>query len=161
MEQAFLRFDEEVVFSKSGQDHSDVFMMVVAVLRENEDVIEVDYNEDVSHVLEDVIHEELECCRGIHQSEWHDKVFEGAVTCAKGSLPLLTRSDPNIVISCTKVKLGVDVRTFELVDEVRNEGYRVLVLSGETVQASVVDEHSQRTILLFCEDYRCAAWGLQ
>jgi hypothetical protein len=79
----------------------------------------------------------------------------------KGSLPLLTRSDPNVVVSCVKIELGVDVRTFELVNKVRNEGYGVLVLSGQTVEASIVDAHLQRTILLFCEDDWCAAWGLR
>jgi hypothetical protein len=63
----------------------------------------------------------------------------------------LPRSDPNIVVPCEKIELGVDVCTFELVNEVRNKGYAVLVLSGQTVQASVVDAHSQRTILLFAK----------
>jgi hypothetical protein len=119
-----------------------VFVMVMSVLREDEDVVEVEYNEDVSHVLKDVIHEVLECCWSIRQSEWHDKVFERPIAGAKGCLPFLTRCDLNIVITRMKIKLGVDVRTFELVNEIRNEGYGVLVLSCETVQASIVDGHS-------------------
>jgi hypothetical protein len=66
-------------------------------------IVEVDYNEDVSHVLEDVIHEELECCRSIRQAEWHNKVFEGPLLCVKCGLPFLTRSDSDIVIPCAKI----------------------------------------------------------
>jgi hypothetical protein len=117
--------------------------MVMLVFREDEDVVDVDYNEDVSQVLKDVIHEVLECCRSIGQSEWHDKGFEGPIACAKGGLPLLTRHDLNIVITCVKVELRVDIRTFKLVNEVRNEGYGVLVLSCETIQSLIVNAHSQ------------------
>ena len=39
---------------------------------EDEDVIEVDHYEDISHVSEDVVHEGLKRSRNIGKSHWHD-----------------------------------------------------------------------------------------
>ena len=68
---------------------------------DDEDIIEVDHYEDVSHVSEDVIHEGLECSRSIGQSHGHNQEFEGAISGAKGCFPLMASSDAKIVVAST------------------------------------------------------------
>jgi hypothetical protein len=51
----------------------------------------------------------LKDCGCISEAEGHDRVFEVAVTCAKGCLPLITGVNPEQVVGSTKVKLGEDL----------------------------------------------------
>jgi hypothetical protein len=50
--------------------------MVFQVCRKNEDVVEVDDNEDIGHVVEDVVHEILEGHWRVGHTEGHYQIFE-------------------------------------------------------------------------------------
>jgi hypothetical protein len=45
----------------------------------------------------------------VGEAEGHDCVFEMAVACAEGCLPLITGANPEQVVGSTKVKLGEDL----------------------------------------------------
>ena len=49
----------QIVLVQMFQDASDVDLMIFQGIGEDEDIIEVDHNKDVSHVSEDMIHEGL------------------------------------------------------------------------------------------------------
>ncbi len=51
----------------------------------------------------------LKDCRCVGEAEGHGRVFEVAVACAEGYLPLITRANLEQVVSSTKVKLGEDL----------------------------------------------------
>jgi hypothetical protein len=51
----------------------------------------------------------LKDCGCVNEAEGHDRVFEVAVSCAKGCLPLITRANLEQVVGSTKVKLGEDL----------------------------------------------------
>src|SRR5882672_3751914 len=96
-------------------------LMVFKGIREDEDIIEVDHYEDVSHISEDVTHEGLECTGSIGESHGHNQEFERAILGVKGCLPLMASSDAHIVVASVQVELGVDLGTAKLVQEVGNK----------------------------------------
>jgi len=59
VEDRLLGFDMEVVFAKTGEHLVNVFAMSFDVVREDENVVEIDEDEEVGHVAEDVVHKEL------------------------------------------------------------------------------------------------------
>ena len=83
MEQALFRLGVQIVLAQSFQDASDMDLMIFKGIGEDEDIIEVDYYEDLSHVSEDKIHEGLEHIRGIGESHGHNQEFERAILGAK------------------------------------------------------------------------------
>ena len=56
----------------------------------DEDVVEVDDNTNIEHVSEDIIHEFLECCWGVGESEGHDLPFKRSIAHSECGLPLIT-----------------------------------------------------------------------
>src|SRR5882672_1816574 len=116
--------------------------MVFKGVGEDEDIVEVDHYEDVSHVSEDVIHKGLERSRSIGESHGHNQEFEGAILGAKCCLPLMASGDANIVVASPQVKLGVDLGTAELVKEIGDKRDWVPILPGEFVEVPEVDTES-------------------
>src|SRR5882724_9557919 len=133
-------------------------MMVFQGVGEYEDVIEVDHYKDVSHVLEDVGHEGLECSGGIGKSHWHYQEIKGAIAHSESCLPLMACCDVNIVVASTEVEFGVDLCTAQLVEEIGNEWNQVVILLSNLVEASEVHTESQGAILLLSKEDRCTAW---
>ncbi len=78
-------------------------------VQKDQNVVEVDDDKEVRHVLEDVVHEVLKSSRGIGKSHGHDQEFERAIACLERGLPFMTSSDADIVVACTQIKLGVDL----------------------------------------------------
>ena len=99
----------QVVLSESCEDLSDVAAVFLNRVREDQDVIEVNNDEEVRHVLENIVHEVLKSSRGIGESHGHAQKFERAIVCLKCGLPLMTSSNVDIVVACTQIKLGVDL----------------------------------------------------
>ena len=54
------------------QDALDVKLVIIQRVGEDEDIVEVDHYEDVSHVSEDVIYKHLKHNRGIGEPHWHN-----------------------------------------------------------------------------------------
>src|SRR5882672_7622428 len=57
VEKTLFRLGVQVILAQSIQHASDMDLMIFKGIAEYEDIVEVDYYEDVSHVLEDMIHE--------------------------------------------------------------------------------------------------------
>src|SRR5467141_5148160 len=121
---------------------SDVNPMIFKGVGEDEDIVEVDHYEDVSHVSEDVIHEGLERSRSIGESNRHNQEFERAILGVKCCVPLMARGDANIVVASPQVELSVDLGTAKLVKEVGDKRDRVPILPGELVEIPEVDTES-------------------
>jgi len=52
-----------------------VDLVIFQGIGEDENIVEVDHYEDISHVSEDVIHEGFECSRSISESHGHNQEF--------------------------------------------------------------------------------------
>src|SRR5467141_58917 len=135
-------------------------LMIFKGVGEDEDIVEVDHYEDVSHVSEDMVHEGLECSGSIGESHGHNQELERAITGAKGCLPLMASSDIHIVVASMQVELGVDLGTAELVKEVCDKRDWVPILPGELVEVPKVDTEPQGSIFLLCEQDWGAHWRL-
>ena len=59
-----------------------------------------------NHILEGVIHELLEHCRGVSEFEEHYGWFKECFVGDKGSFPLVAVFDADVVVTPADVKLG-------------------------------------------------------
>ena len=87
----------------------NVCLVLGWILGENENIIQVHYNEVVKQVSEDGVHESLKNCRSICESKVHNHEVKQAITSLKGSLPFVPRSDVNEVVGTPKINLGEDL----------------------------------------------------
>jgi len=105
-----------------------------------------------------VVHEGLKHSRSIGKSHQHDKELKGAISHSEGCLPLVASCNANIVVASMEVKLGIDLCTDKLVEEVCDKGDQVLILLSDFVEVPEVDTEFQGAILLFGKENRCTCW---
>ena len=70
----------KTVFSKSGQNQPEMFIMLFVGFRIDEDVIDVDNDELVEIIHEDRVHEPHESSWSIGETEGHDSILIKAIT---------------------------------------------------------------------------------
>ena len=76
---------------------------------EDEEVIHVDNEPSFgNHIAEGVIHESLECGRGVGETEEHDGGFEEPLMGDEGGFPLVSILDMDIVVSPSYIEFGED-----------------------------------------------------
>ena len=91
------------MFSETRENFSDVKFMGGFVLGEDKDVIQVSHYVDVEEIPEDIVNEVLKTSRSVGKAESHDKRFKLAITSRESSFPLVSLSNPDIVISPANV----------------------------------------------------------
>ena len=74
----------------------------------------------------------------------------------KGSLPLVSILDPDVVITPANIKLGEDLSSFELVHEIGDEREGLGISDSVFVQIAVVLAGAETTILLFDKEEGCS-----
>ncbi|KAG6875723.1 hypothetical protein C0993_007792 [Termitomyces sp. T159_Od127] len=102
-------------------------------------VVQVHNDEDIIHVIEDVVHEILEGGRGVGHIKGHHEVLKEAVAGLEGGFPFMPQGYANIVVARAEVNLSIDFGTAEVVNKVTNEGEGILVVFGDFVEAQVVN----------------------
>jgi len=124
-------------------------------LRVNQNVVKVDaYQALHDEVLEDVIHHALEGGRAISEAKKHHQGFKQPSVSLEGSLPLITLSNSDIIVTPANIQLGKVLCPSELVYELRNKRDQILVLDSHCVQGLVVLHQSKGAIFLLDEEYR-------
>ena len=77
----------------------------------------------------------------------------------EGCLPLVAHCDANIVVASMEVEIGVDLCAAQLVKEIGDEWYWVLIFSCDLIEVAKFDTESQGTILLLLhKEDGCTAW---
>ncbi|KAG5335312.1 hypothetical protein C0989_001470 [Termitomyces sp. Mn162] len=145
---AFLEFGMKVILLESFQDAADMFWMLCRQIQVDQDVVQVHSNENVVHVMEDVIHEVLEGGGGVSHSKGHHKVLKEAIAGAKGGLPFMFQSDPDVVVAGAEVYLYVYLGTAETVNKISNQGEGILVFFSDFVESPIIHAESEQSILL-------------
>jgi len=84
---------------------SFVFGNVVGI---DENVIKIYDDNDVNHICEDVIHKLLKSCWRISKPFRHYQPLEGTIMSLEGSLPFVSRCNPNKMVSMPEVNFGVE-----------------------------------------------------
>ena len=74
--------------------------------------------------------------------------------------PFISFLNPYVVVSSPKIYLHEVLRTFELVNELRDERERVVVPHGVLVQVPVILNHPLSSVLLRHKEYRGCLFGL-
>ena len=111
-----------------------------------------------NHIPEGVIHETLECGRGVGESKEHHCGFEEPLVGDEGGLPLVSVFDPYVVISPLGIKFGEDLGVSQFIYEVGDEGKGVGVANGVFVDVTVVLARAESSILLLTKK-NGEAWG--
>jgi hypothetical protein len=74
----------------------------------------------------------------------------------KGSLPLITLSDVDIIVSSSYMELGEVLCAFESMDGIIDEGKRLFFFLCDGIECSIVLYEAELTILLLDEE----DWGI-
>lgn len=117
----------------------------------DEDVVEVNDAEDVEVLAKGVVHEVLEGCWSVGETEGHDGVLEVAVAAAKGGFPFVSGSDSNEVVRAAQIELGKESSFGKSVEGFGDEREWVTVLESELVEAPIVDAETKGSVLLLDE----------
>ena len=75
-----------------------------------------------NHVRADVVHESLECGRGITEAEEHDSWFEQSQGSYEKSFPLVLLLKVDVIVSPMYIKLGEDSGVFHIINEFWDQG---------------------------------------
>ena len=118
----------KVELSHPLENVAGLFSMSFWIRGGNEEVIHIDDEPSFSdHVSEQVVHESLECGRGVAEAEKHDHWFKEFLVRDESSLLLMAIFDTDVVVTPMNIKLGKVVSIFQLVHEVGDEGKGVCV----------------------------------
>ena len=138
------------------------FFVEGSIGRINQEVIHVDDKPSFSnHVMKGVVHEPLEGCGGVGESEEHDSGFEQPLMSDEGCFPLVFIFDSYIIVSPADIKLGKDFGILWVVNEIRDQGKGVGVTDGMFVDVAVVLTGTKSSILLFDEEEGRCLWGVR
>ncbi|KAF9801422.1 hypothetical protein IEO21_10115 [Rhodonia placenta] len=83
--------------------------------------------------MEDVIHHGLEGHRRIGEAKEYHQGFVQPLVSYKGSLPLVTGFDPNIVVSPSNIKLCEERGTLELIYHLSDQRQWIAIFDGDHV----------------------------
>ena len=72
MEFTFFRFHVKSVFAEPSEDLSDMLFVRSHVLREDKDVVQINYNANIEEICKDSVDKLLKSHRGIRKTEQHD-----------------------------------------------------------------------------------------
>ncbi|KAF9798068.1 hypothetical protein IEO21_10789 [Rhodonia placenta] len=108
--------------------------------------------EDNNEIMEDDIHHCLESRGGIGEAEEHYQRFVQPPVSYKGSLPLITGFDLDIIVSSSDIELCEERSTLELVDHLGNQQQWIAIFDGNCVQLAVVLHRSKCPFLLFDDE---------
>ncbi|KAG5337050.1 hypothetical protein C0989_011015 [Termitomyces sp. Mn162] len=156
-----LWLEVELVLAEAFQDKASdptVFLQHFGV---DEDVVKIHTCYTLHYeVPEDVIHHSLEGGGAIGEFKEYNKQLKQSLVGPEGSLPLISFLSAHIVVTPPDIQFSEVLHTPEVVDEVRDEGERVMVLYHHDVEYLVVLDQSECTILLLDkEDWR-SYWRL-
>jgi hypothetical protein len=123
-------------------------------ITKDQDVIEEHQDKHSDEVVEDVVHESLECCRCIGEAERHDQKLKMAVVRAKRSLLLIGRLHAHLVVPTVEVELGEEAGATELVEEFIHHRNWKHVADRLGVERAVVHAKASRPVLLFDQQHQ-------
>ena len=91
--------------SKRIANLAQMVPMILSPAAVDKDVIEVDDDEFANEWVQDLIHQPLECTRRVREAERHNSPLVETVLHLKGGLPLISWTNPNLVISASQINL--------------------------------------------------------
>jgi len=124
----------EAVLVQNVKDGTHVAEVVAPRARVDEDVVEEDEDKPAQERTQDVIHQCLECGRGVAQSERHDEELVEAIMRAERRLGDVFSAHEDLVVPGTEVQLREEACAEELVEEFVDDRNRVGILDRDGVE---------------------------
>jgi len=113
--------------------------MLLFCLRKDQNIVQVHYDNPFCYNgSKDIIHHSLEGSRAIGHSEEHYEGFKEAPVGTKGRFSLISRLDAYIIETPADIQFCEVLGSAKLGDEFRDEGERIFILDGYSVQSTVV-----------------------
>lgn len=103
VKKALRRLRIQGMLTQLGEDQAKMRYMFRIGRGIDENVIQVDHQKTAQKLMENVIDEVLEDCRGICQSKRHHQVFVVPLRGVKGCLPLIPSTDMFKIIRSPKI----------------------------------------------------------
>jgi hypothetical protein len=137
------------MISQTLQDNSKVLGMLLLIFGVDEDIIDQDHYEFVELRHKHRAHEVHEVGWGIFETKGHYQELVKTIMSGESSFKNVTRSNFDLVITRTKINLGENFGSSQLIKKNINSGKRIFVLYGYCIERSVVNTQPQATIFLF------------
>ena len=95
----------KLLSSKRIANVAQMVPMILLPAAVDKNVVEVDDDEFANEFAQDLIHQPLECARPVREAERHNSLLVETVLYLKGGLPLISWTNPNLVISSSQINL--------------------------------------------------------
>jgi hypothetical protein len=141
----------KLMISQTLKDNSEVFGMFFLVFGVDEDIIDKDHYEFVELRHKHGVHEVHEVVWGIRETKGHYQELVKTITSGESGFGNVTRSNLDLMVTRTKVDLGENFGSSQLIKKNIDSGKRIFVLDGDCIERSVIHTQSQATIFLFDE----------
>ena len=105
VEFAFLCFSIKTSLVETLESFFHMLVMLGHVIRVDKYIIQIDHDIDIQKIRENIVHEMLESCRSIGKTKGHYRPFKWSIMCSKDSLPFITVSNVNQMVSMAKIYL--------------------------------------------------------
>jgi hypothetical protein len=125
-----------------------MFGMLLLIFGVDEDIIDKDHYEFVELRHKHGVHEVHEVGWGICETKGHHQELVESVTSGEGSFRNVTRSNFALVVTRTKIDLGENFGSSQLIKKNIDLGKRIFVLDGYCIERSIVNTRPQATIFL-------------
>jgi hypothetical protein len=139
----------KLMISQTLKDNSEMFGMVLLVFGIDKDIIDEDHYEFVELRHKHRVHEIHEVGWGICETKRHHQELVKTITSGESSFRNVTRSNFDFMITRTKIDLGENFGSSQLIKKNIDSGKRIFVLDGYCIERSVINTQPQATILLF------------
>ena len=91
--------------SKRIANLAQMVLMILLLAAVDKNVVEVDDDEFANEWVQELIHQPLECTRRVREAERHNSPLVEAVLYLKSGLPLISWTNPNLVISASQINI--------------------------------------------------------
>jgi hypothetical protein len=136
------------MISQTLKDNSEMFSMLLLVFGIDKDIIDKDHYEFVELRHEHGVHEVHEVGWGIHETKGHYQELVKTIASGEDSFRNVTRSNFDLMVTRTKVDLGENSGSSQLIKESIDSRKRIFVLDGHCIERSVIHTQPQATIFL-------------
>jgi hypothetical protein len=126
-----------------------MFGMLFLIFGVDENIIYKDHYEFVELRHKHGVHEVHEVGWGIRETKGHHQELVKTITCGESSFRNVTRSNFDLVVTRTKIDLGENFSSSQLIKKDIDSGQRIFVLDGHCIERSIINTQPEVTIFLF------------
>jgi hypothetical protein len=145
---AFEELSIKLMISQTLKDNSDMFVMFFLVFGIDKDIIDKGHYKFVEVRHKHGVHEVHEVGWGIRDTKGHYQELVKTITSGESGFRNVTRSNFDLMVTRTKVDLGENSGSSQLIKKNIDSGKRIFVLDGCCIERSVIHTQPQATIFL-------------